>query len=268
MKRVIGACLLLVLAATAAPSLAQTVSLSNNGSTATINAGTSGTTGLNAWQIGAGADEVGQQVFAYNLGSGAAVPINTISAPVIVQPTSDLADITYANTSFSITTRYLLTGASPNSADLSEVLTLTNLTASPLTVHLFEYDFLTLAGAAGGTGTLLNSTTINQTRSGTSMTVGSVNVPDHWMIGASTSVQTALGAGLLTDTQTPFTTTGNMSFAFQWNVTVPVGQTWQLGKTKHLEVTVVPDPAVGGLLACGAGLMCAAARRPYRRLST
>lgn len=252
----------LALATVSVSSFGQIVTLANGGSLAQINAGTgTGLFGLNNWTIGAGPNNVAQQLYLIKVG-GVVNSFNQLSAPVIVQPTADLATITYTSgaNSYDVATRYLLTGAAPNSADLAEVLTLTNRGTSALTFTLYEYDNFTPGGNIGGIGNLLNSSTIRETSLNASITVGATPIPSHWMIDTVANVQNTITAGNnLTDGTNGFTS-GSLAFAFQWDVTVQAGQNWQMSKDKLL---AVPEPA--SMLTLGGLALLAVRRRRARK---
>ncbi|HVT13721.1 MAG TPA: PEP-CTERM sorting domain-containing protein [Fimbriimonadaceae bacterium] len=245
-------------------SFGQLVTLNDNGSTALINAGTGGEGpfGLNSWTIGNGPNNVHQQLYLYRVGGGAVDAVNNISAPNIIQPTGYLADIGYTSGAnfFDLDFRYLLTGGQPNSADLAEVTTLTNRGNTNLVFSLYEFDDFTPGGIAGGTGTLLNSSTIRHSNGAGSVTVGATNIPNHWMIDSAPNVAAAILGGTLTDGASGYTSENSLAFAFEWDVVVAPGQTWQMSKDKLLSV---PEPT--SLLALGGLALLAIRRRRPRR---
>lgn len=253
----------LALLAVSACSFAQLVTLADNGSVAQINAGTGndGPFGLNSWTVGGGPNNVVQQAYAYRVGSGSVDIVNNISAPSITQPTGYLANIGYTSAAnlFDLNFRYLLTGGSPNSADLAEVTTLINRGNTNLVFSLFEYDFFTPGGVAGGTGTLLNSSTIRQSNGAGSITVGATGIPNHWMIDSTGNVAgTILSGGPLLDATSGYTNE-DLAFAFEWDIVVAPGQSWQMSKDKLLSV---PEPASLLVLA---GLAAVVVRRRRSR---
>jgi hypothetical protein len=154
-----------------------------------------------------------------------------------------------------------LTGGAPNSADLAEVTTLINRGNTPLVFSLYEYDYFRPGGVAGGTGTLLNSSTIQLANAGGTITVGATNIPDRWEIGVPANVVTDVLSGTLINGSSPFS--GNdVAFAFQWNVTVAPGQSWQMSKDKLLGAPV-PEPTT--ILAFGSLVALAVRRRNRSR---
>ncbi|HWA83975.1 MAG TPA: PEP-CTERM sorting domain-containing protein [Fimbriimonadaceae bacterium] len=246
-------------------SFGQLITLTDNGSMVQINPGMSqgdGLPGVNAWTIGNGPNNVRQQAYFYRVGGGAVDLVNNISAPNVFQPTANLVDVGYTSAAsfFDLNFRYLLTGGPPNSSDLAEVATLTNRGNANLVFSLYEFDRFTPGGIVGGTGTLLNSSTIRHSNAAGSITVGATGIPDDWMIDSPGNVMTAIGNGQLTNATSGYTNSDGLAFAFQWNIVVAPGQTWQMSKDKLLSV---PEPT--SLLAFGGLAILAIRRRRPRR---
>jgi hypothetical protein len=92
--------------------------------------------------------------------------------------------------------------------------------------------------------------------------------PDLYQIGACCGVEASILAGndlsTLPGVQTLFGP-GDASWAFQWNVEIADGGSFQISKDKNIRVPVpetVPEPATLGLLGVGlSGLGFAARRR-------
>lgn len=247
---------------TAVAANAQIVNLANNLSTASINAGNTGSQnlGLFDWRIiPTGPNNVVQQAYAYRVGSGPVDVVNNISAPAITQPTGDLANIGYNSGAnfFDINFRYLLTGGAPTSSDLAEVVSVINRGQTALTFSLYEYDFFTPGGVHGGTGTRLNSSTIQLANAAGSITVSAVPIPTHWMIGDPANVVGTIFSGTLSDGSSPFTA-ADVAFAFQWDVVINPGQTWLMSKDKLLQTAPEPAPL---LVLGGLGLLVLRRRR-------
>ena len=59
---------------------AQVYTMSNGGSTATINVGNTGVLGMNSWSVLGGQNQLNQQWFWYSINGAPQQPINTISA--------------------------------------------------------------------------------------------------------------------------------------------------------------------------------------------
>lgn len=243
MKKLLARTLILAFAALSTASMAQLITLSNGGSVAKINIGANsadGFDGLNDWRIAGGPNNVVQEVFGVKFVGAAFQDFNQLSAPTFSQPTADLLNVSYTSGNVDYATRYLLTGGAPNSADLSEVVTITNRNQTAISFSLFEYDFFSPGGNTGGTGTLLNSSTIRHANSGGYVTVGATNIPDRWMIDTTANVANAIFAGNLSNGSSPFNNAADLAFAFQWNVVINPGQTWQMSKDKLL---AVPEPS-------------------------
>jgi hypothetical protein len=79
------------------------------------------------------------------------------------------------------------------------------------------------------------------------------------MIDTTGNVVNAILGGTLTDSQSTFTNT-DLGFAFQWNVSVAPGTSWQMSKDKLL---AVPEPA--SLLALGGLTLIVIRRRRNRK---
>ncbi len=250
MNKAIGRALILGLAAVSSGAMAQLVTLSNGGSTASFNVGTSagnGNFGLNNWRIANGPNNVVQEVFAVTFPGAGVQTLNELSAPVFSQPTADLLNVQYISGNVDFQVRYLLTGGAPNSADLAEVVTIFNRNNGAVSFKFWEYDYFSPGGATGGTGTLLNSSTIKHTNNGWNVTVGATPIPDRWMIDTSGNVVNGIVAGNLTNANSPFSNPTDLAFAYQWNVTINPGETWQMSKNKLLQA--VPEPSTMVALA-------------------
>jgi hypothetical protein len=53
---------------------------------------------------------------------------------------------------------------------------------------------------------------------------------------------------------------GDVTWAYQWDVSVPVGGTFQISKDKNLSAGVIPEPATVALLSVVAGMLLAMRR--------
>lgn len=130
---------------------------------------------------------------------------------------------------------------------LFEGLTIVNTTPIPLTLELFHYLDLDLAGSSGGDSAVLSGP--NHIRVTDGDWTADYEGSGRYQVGTFPSVRTLLtntsidnfsNAGL------PFAA-GDWSGGFQWTVTLAPGQATSIGAS----VTIVPAPAAGALLAFG-----------------
>jgi hypothetical protein len=166
-----------------------------------------------------------------------------------------------ATTRFTGTWALQLThGTSTGKATVSHTVTITNPTASPLTISLFHYLDYDLNGDPSNhtaTGGLAGMTITNGL---TKATYTPGTAASHYQVATGGT----LDAGFLNGTVTSLNDTGlpfgpdDWSGAYQWNLTIPAGQSATV--TFAMDVSPAPEPGtVLGLAA--AGLAGWAARR-------
>ena len=117
--------------------------LTDGNSTVTINP--SSPTGVSDWTVN-GVDQLNRDWFWYRL-SGAALSIDTISAPVVTPTGTTMLTTTYLNNQINLTISYALLGGTPGSgsSQLSIQFAVQNLsTAGPLT--FYNYGDFSLGG--------------------------------------------------------------------------------------------------------------------------
>jgi hypothetical protein len=117
---------------------AQTVNVSNNNSSASINL--SSPTGMSNWLID-GVNILNQQSFLFRTGSGVAAPISSLGAPSVNQPSTKSLNAIYAGPQFTLTTSYSMVGGGPGSgaADLTEQIRILNTSVTPLNLVFFQF---------------------------------------------------------------------------------------------------------------------------------
>lgn len=254
----------LALASLTVTSFAQSAfTLTSNGSSAEINpwfGGVGGFFGFRDWRMASGGPNwMRQQHYFIQVDNGGIGIEAAISDPVVDQPTPDLATVTYHNENpegnIEMSIRYLLTGAAPDSNTMSEAVTFTNLASTTRNFKIFDWVEFMPGGTLGGTGTQLNSSTLQQVNGTAVGTVGATNIPDRWMIGTESQLSSALSNGNLTNGSSPLTAS-NLVLAMQWNLTLAPGEHWQMGN--QMIIQSAPEPA--SLLVLG-GLAVLAARR-------
>jgi len=242
------------------PASAQLVTLVDQNSSATVNlspvAGNSG--GMTNWVVD-GQNELAQQWFWFRIGSsGPEQPINGISAPVFSTPNLRTLYTTYNNGAYGVTINYLLTGSAPGQgkSDVSESISITNATASPLSFHFFQYSDFDLGGAGGDTvhlGTNLRGlyNEASQTDGITQLTETVVTPgANRGEAGFFNSTLTKLSDGNTDDLNNNVGPLGpgDVTWAFQWDLTVAPFSSTGISKDKFLQV---PEPSVVGLFAFG-----------------
>jgi hypothetical protein len=152
-------------------------------------------------------------------------------------------------------------------SDLGEQIDISNFSGQAVDIRFFEYVDFDLDGTIGGdTATSSSSPVASVEQSDVSSLAETIVTPgpDLYQIGACCGVEASILAGndlsTLPGVQSSFGP-GDASWAFQWNVAIADGGSFQISKDKNIRVPV-PEPATLGLLGVGlAGLGFAARRR-------
>jgi hypothetical protein len=152
-------------------------------------------------------------------------------------------------------------------SDLGEQIDISNSSQQAVAIRFFQYVDFDLDGTIGGdTASSSSSPVASVEQSDVSSLAETVVTPgpDLYQIGACCGIEASILAGndLTTSpgVQTSFGP-GDASWAFQWNVEIADGGSFQISKDKNIRVPV-PEPATLGLLGVGlAGLGFAARRR-------
>jgi len=267
--------LALALLAVTFQTRAQIITLTHNNSSASI--AVNSQAGMFNWSVldgnGIFQNQLAQQWFWYRVGAaGPEQSIDTISAASITTPDARTLYTRYNNGAYGVEVDYILTGQSPNSykSALSESITITNETASPLDFHFFQYSDFDLLGTAGGdtvqllkSGGKFNLADQIKGSSALSETVtsgGDPNNPgaDHGETAFYNATLIKLnnaGPDNLNDIAGP-TGPGDVTWALQWGLTIPAGRSILISKEKSLDV---PEPSALALVALG--LIASVARR-------
>jgi hypothetical protein len=164
---------------------------------------------------------------------------------------------------------FSLDGAAMGSglSDLGEQIEISNFSGEAVDIRFFQYVDFDLDGTIGGdTATSSSSPVASVEQSDVSALAETIVTPgpDLYQIGACCGVEASILAGndlsTLPGVQSSFGP-GDASWAFQWNVAIADGGSFQISKDKNIRVPV-PEPATLGLLGVGlAGLGFAARRR-------
>ncbi len=242
------------LAVTAWQSSAQIVTLTDINSVAQIN--TASQAGMFNWIVD-GQDQLAQQWFWYRVGPvGPESSVNTISAPTIITPNAKTLNVSYNNGAYAVAINYTLNGQAPGSglSGLGELIRISNFTAAPLDFHFYQYSDFDLGGP-------------NSVQLAKNLFTGLYNIADQVGTGATLSETVATPganhgeAGLF-----PFTlnrlndglaTTlndnnsagpGDTTWAFEWDLTIPAGSSFDINKALSL---AVPEPSSVALISLG-----------------
>lgn len=249
---------------------AQVVNLANGNSTAQVNLGSQA--GMDSWTIN-GQQQLAQQWFWYRVDGDPSGQhsIDTIGPASFINNANSL-DATYTSgNAFSIELTYTLNGGSPGNwnSDITENISINNLTASPLVFHFFQYSDFALAGTHGGeTANIFQNggffSQANVTKAGSQL-AETIDQPlaNEAEADLATNTRNHLNQG------SPYTLNGNLNsgpdatldatWAFEWDFTIDPNSSVAVLKDKKLSVAPIPEPATAALL--GLGLLAFALRR-------
>jgi hypothetical protein len=233
--------------------------LADGGSTARIDADSGA--GMFDWEVG-GQDHLEKQWFYYRAGNAPlAASINTISPSTLLYSTANSLVTSYANADFTLTISYILTGGSfgANSADILETITVANNSGAALDFSLFQYSNFDLLGSPGGdTVTFTGWDAVKQTEGLFGIQEGIIQPTASYREAALTGLGGTLDK-LATvanyDLNDNGSLSGDVTWAFQWDYTIPVGEELIVYKDKTLIAPQVPEPTTSVLLAVGVGAL-------------
>ncbi len=217
--------------------------------------------GLVRWTVD-GVDHLAKQWFWYRIGdSGPESSIDTLGPAT--HKTSDgdwdtgyerLA-VRYAGTGLTIALDFVLTGgpAGSGASDLAEVIAIQNTGTQTLDLHFFQYvDFDLNGDPADESVEIRGGNTAVQSDGGSTLSETVVTwMPDHCEAGFYDDTLAGLNnatADDLDDTAGPLHS-GNLTWAFQWDITLDEGETYIISKDKNLDA--VPEPGCLVLLGMG-----------------
>ena len=187
----------------------------------------------------------------------------TANSPRVVDanfnPGNDMAFIDYRDPQarFNVTLGFILTGGDANSrtSDIAETITIKNTSGSPLDFHFFQFVDMNLdADHEDDTVVFEADNTVRQTSGlGTSVSE-TVITPraSHWEANLAPAVLNSLTNGTpttLNDNSGPVV--GNVGWAFEWDVVIPVRGTFIISKDKQ----ITPEPTAAALLAFAAPMV-------------
>jgi hypothetical protein len=248
------------------PARAQLVTLTDGNSTAQINTSTllPNRLGMDFWSVD-GINQLYQQWFWFGIGTNAQSTIDTISAPTITPLNAASATISYGNAQLSAQVTYLLTGGVLGSggAQLNESIHLVNMSGGSLTLRFYQYSDFDLMNNPGGDVLQLGKNVSGkffealQSKGGITMSetdiTGGGTPPgaNHGEASLFPSLVNRLNgptAVTLADNTTPVGP-GDTAWAFEWDVTLAAGASFDIAKSK--QISGVPEPGVMSLLGLG-----------------
>lgn len=149
-------------------------------------------------------------------------------------------------------TMNLVDSATPNTARLNHSVTINNPGVTPLTISLYHYVDLDLADTAGNqtaTGGINGMFSTDGTLVGSLIPVTPATSFQATAYSTLRGLLTNNAVNNLTNSGLPFSP-GDVTFAYQWDVTIPAGGSTTI--QSYMGVQPVPEPAV--ILACCLGL--------------
>jgi hypothetical protein len=256
---------------------AQVYTMSNGGSTATINVGNTGVLGMNSWTVLGGQNQLNQQWFWYSINGAVQQPINTISAASVFNfsnPSSpiDNLGVSYQNSQLLVQVQYILSGNGnmSGSADMTELLSMQNVSASPITLSFYQYsnfnllmnnmNGVSISGGPGGyTGAL--QTTGGPGGNGIAEVIEAplANYAEAALAGQTLSELNSASYYTLNDSTSAGP--GDVTWAFEWNTTIAPGATFDITKDKGLSITLLPEPSTVSFILLGIGALGFSIRR-------
>jgi MYXO-CTERM domain-containing protein len=231
---------------------AQIVTLHDGNSSASVNLGSQA--GMSQWMIN-GQNQLNQQWFWYRVGNSSGQhSIDTIGGLTHVENANSV-DATYNHGDFSIELTYTLSGGAAGgndwTSDITENITINNLTGSTLDFHFFQYSDFALAGSTGGeTASIFQnggffsrakvvkaanqlSETIDQPLANRAEADLASNTRDR-LNGGFYNLNNVLNSG-------PDATL-DATWALQWDFTIDPNGSVDVIKDKKLSVAPVPEP--------------------------
>jgi hypothetical protein len=217
--------------------------------------------GMNNWTVGT-QNQLAKQWFLFRVGNGLAQPINAIGPSALLFNNANTLVLGYTSPQFSLTVSYTLTGGGmgAGSADILETVVVNNLSAAPLDFHFFQYSDFNLLGTPGGDQVeFLSTSSVVQTEGVFGIQEGIIQPPSSFREaaiagpgGTENKLLTIPGYNL-NNASGPLV--GDVTWAFQWDSLIGVGQSLEIYKDKTLIVPVIPEPSVVALVGIGVGLL-------------
>jgi hypothetical protein len=246
---------------------AQLVTLSDGGSSATVDVGSSA--GMNSWNL-QGQNQLQQQWFWYSVNGGPVQAINALGGLSYSQDGhNNFLDVSYGNSQLSVDVQYALTSLGAQSADMSETLAVNNLSGQNInSLKFYQFSHFNLLQSGNNSvqifGSPGNYSYVQQT-SGATAIQEAITSPSATAAEAAYYNQTLVNfAGNngydLNNNQSAGP--GDVTWSFEWSQSLGAGQELDIFKDKTLSISPIPEPSTLGLLAVGVGALgCRLLRR-------
>jgi hypothetical protein len=270
---VFGACLALGLIASQ-KSEASVFNLTSGNSTVTIDSACD--YGMSDWTVD-GVPQLYRQWFWYRVGGiDGEKPISQLNLVSAQQSGPNAVTTVYRKPGqFTIEVSYTLLGGSVGSgySTIGEQTKIVNLSHNPLDVHFFQYVDFDLGDSGAGDTVQLGQNLSGlfdsaYQNNGASFFADEVISPgaNHGQVGLYPTIYNSLtddSPTTLTDNAGPVT--GDTTWAFQWDASIPAGGSFSVALNKSVYVTNIPEPSVIALIPLGLTLLVAARRKSERK---
>lgn len=223
--------------------------------------------GMSTWTVD-GTDQLFQQWFWFRTGDGAEQSIDTlpllgaVASNTNFNPGNDTLVVRYGSLeTWYVDVKYSLQGGSAGSgaSDIGEQITIFNADDGALGISFFQYSDFDLDNTANNdTVMMVNANTVRQWDPAfvLSETVATPSPNAYELANTSFAIRDKLNDGVATNlNNTPAIgvgITGDASWAFQWNFTVPAGGSVQISKDKRIG-SFIPEPLTLLGFTMGAG---------------
>jgi hypothetical protein len=194
-----------------------------------------------------GVDQMFQQWFWFRVGpSGGENALDTLGAPTVTT-SARTAELSYAGGGLLVDVFYLLTGGNPGThvSDIAETISVENTSTAPIDFHFFQYTDLDLNGTAGGDSLrFTNPNAVQQVDSIMQFSETVVTPPPSHHEGdffPVTLAELSDGSATTLSDLPPIGTLigpGDVTWAYQWDVTVLPGDTFIISKDKQVNLGV------------------------------